>query len=179
VHEADRWPYSGRLEDRSTGNARNLPVPRGFNDSEMDFVMSEAVLPLATGFRPDGVVVTCGADGLLGDPLSAMALSNGCLWDAVIDLCGLCESVVVLGGGGYNPWTVARCWTGLWGRICGYKIPDTLPVESVRLLESLECDLVEEEDRLDYWMTTLADPPNAGPIREEIKEVAAMISEAA
>lgn len=177
VHESGRWPHTGTLDDRSTGNARNLPVPRRFNDSEMHFLMSEAVLPLAGAFRPEAVVVTCGADGLMGDPLSAMALSNGCLWDAVLDLSKLCGSTVVLGGGGYNPWTVARCWTGLWGRICGYKIPQSLSAESVRLLESLECDLVDEEDRLDIWTTTLADPPNEGPIRDEIKGMATAIFE--
>src|SRR5210317_2043136 len=46
IHEEKRWPHSGLVDDRATGAARNLPVPRGFNDSELDFLMREAVLPL-------------------------------------------------------------------------------------------------------------------------------------
>src|SRR3546814_9328930 len=42
VHEAGRWPFTGAAEDRAGGFARNLPVPPGFNDSEMDFVRERA-----------------------------------------------------------------------------------------------------------------------------------------
>ncbi len=172
THEEDRWPKTGKLEDRAGGNARNLPVPRNINDTEMDWLMASAVLPLAHDFRPQAMVITCGADPLAGDPLSTMELSNTCLWDAVTALTGLCGSTVVLGGGGYNPWTVARYWTGLWGRLSGRTIPVTLPPESVALLESLECDLVDEEDVLPGWTTTLADPRNDGPVRDRIRQIA-------
>jgi acetoin utilization protein AcuC len=175
IHEENRWPHTGQLDDRSTGNARNMPVPCELNDSELDYLMKEAVLPLARRFNPQAVVVTCGADGLAGDPLSSMALSNTCLWDAVMRLAELSPSTVVVGGGGYNPWTVARCWAGLWGRISGQEIPERLPEESVALLHSLDCDLVDDEDRLPRWYTTLADPRNDGPVRERIKEIAAAV----
>ncbi len=175
IHEENRWPHTGKLDHRSTDNARNLPVPREFNDSELDFLMEEAVLPLARHFAPQAVVCTCGADGLAGDPLSSMALSNGCVWDAVMRLTDLSPSAVVLGGGGYNPWTVARCWTGLWGRISGQPIPDTLPDDSTALLRTLDCDLVDDEDRLPSWHTTLLDPRNDGPVRERIREIAAAV----
>jgi len=171
VHEEDRWPNTGALDDRAGGNVRNLPVPKGINDTEYDRLMADAVLPLARRFAPEAVVVTCGADALAGDPLSTMTLSNTCLWDAVLDLTTLSKSTVVLGGGGYNPWTVARCWTGLWARLSGRDIPDRLPPESVALLESLECDLVDEEDVLPDWTTRLADPRNDGPVRERIGEI--------
>jgi acetoin utilization protein AcuC len=153
-----------------------MPVPRGLNDSELDYLMDEAVLPLAERFAPQAVVVTCGADGLEGDPLSKLALSNGALWDAVMRLAELSPSTVVLGGGGYNPWTVARLWTGLWGRILGEAMPATLPEESVALMTSLDCDLVDDEDRLPRWFDTLVDPRNDGPVRERIKEIAAAVT---
>jgi acetoin utilization protein AcuC len=179
IHEENRWPYTGGLDERASGNARNLPVPRNFNDSEMDYLMNDAILPIAERFRPDAVVVTCGADGLLGDPLSAMALSNACLWDTVMSLTGISRSTVVLGGGGYNPWTVARCWTGLWGRICGYEIPKKLPSSSVELLEGLDCDLVDDEDRLEFWTSALGDPRNDGPVRGQVRDCAmAILAEA-
>ncbi|WP_127901116.1 acetoin utilization protein AcuC [Solirhodobacter olei] len=172
IHEENRWPFTGRLGDRAGGNARNLPVPGRMNDSEFGLLMARAVLPLAQGFAPEAVVITCGADPLAGDPLSSLELSNVALWDAVVALARIAPSTVVLGGGGYNPWTVARCWTGLWGRLAGYEIPAALPGESRRLLESFDCDLVDEEDRLPRWTTTLADPRNDGPVRERFHEIA-------
>lgn len=177
IHEADRWPYSGKLEDRGYGEVRNLPVPSGFNDSELDYLMQETVLPLAARFDPQAVVVTCGADGLDGDPLSGMALSNLGLWAAVERLTALSTPSVVLGGGGYNPWTVSRCWAGLWGRLSGREIPSVLPEEAQTVLRGLECDLVDEDEFREEWITTLADSPRPGAIREEIMAVARAVNE--
>jgi len=171
VHEAGRFPFSGPAEDRGGGQARNFPVPRGFNDSELEYLMEAAVLPMSHDFAPDAAVITCGADGLAGDPLSAMELSNIALWRAVEMVAALAPATAVLGGGGYNPWTVARCWTGLWGRLNGWPTGDTLTAEARELLRSLDSDLVDEEDRLDEWFTVLADRPAPGPVRDEISAV--------
>lgn len=175
LHEEKRWPHSGPVEDRAGGMARNLPVPRGFNDSELSFLMEEAVMPLARRFQPQAVVITCGADGLAGDPLSKMELSNGALWHAVKRLVAEVPRAVVLGGGGYNPWTVVRCWAGLWGRLSGQPLPERLPADARALLEPLECDLVDEEDVPDSWITTLEDEPNAGPVRPEVERLPELV----
>jgi acetoin utilization protein AcuC len=177
IHEANRWPRTGSLTDRGGGHSRNLPVPRGFNDSELEFLVREAVLPLSERFEPQGVVITCGADGLAGDPLSRLELSNTGLWHSVERLVALCPRAVVLGGGGYNPWTVVRCWTGLWGRLSGREIPARLDPSAQALLRSFECDLVDEEEVEPSWLTTLADPPNAGPVRAEVEAVARFVLE--
>ena len=75
------------------------------------------MLPLAARIAPEAVVITCGADAPAGDPLSSMTLSNVALWAVVARLANLAPAAVVLGGGGYNPWTVARYRAGLWGRL--------------------------------------------------------------
>lgn len=171
IHETGRWPFTGEIDDRAGGAARNLPVPPGLNDSEFDYLMMNAVLPLADTFQPDAVVVTCGADGLDGDPLSKMALSNGALWRAVLQAVALTRHAVVLGGGGYNPWTLARCWTGLWGMLNGFAVPDRLPPDAEGLLCSLSCDLVDEDDYRPEWFAELKDPPNDGLVRNDIWEL--------
>jgi acetoin utilization protein AcuC len=172
IHEQGRWPYTGAADDLGHGHARNLPVPAGFNDSELGFLLDEAVLPLAHEFGPEAVVVTCGTDALAGDPLSGMALSNVALWDAVGRVIGTSGPAVVLGGGGYNPWTLARCWTGLWGRLSGREVPMELPAAARVILQGLACDLVDDEDVESAWLTTLADVPRPGPVRGEVKSLA-------
>lgn len=170
IHEQDRWPHTGTLEDRGHGYARNIPVPRGFCDDELAFVMAQAVSPLAATFKPQAVVVCCGADALTGDPLSTMCLSNGALWAAVENAIGHAAASVVVGGGGYNPWTVARCWTGLWGTLAGLELPTALPASAQEILSALDCDLIDEEDVDPLWLTTLVDPASSGPVRDEVKE---------
>lgn len=171
IHEADRWPYSGThcsADDRVI----NLPVPAGCNDSEFAFLIDHRLRPALQAFAPEAVVVSCGTDALAGDPLSSMRLSNVCLWDSVAKLRALAPRCVVLGGGGYNPWTLARCWAGLWGRLAGKPVPETLPESATAILTDLACDLIDEDEIAPSWLTTLADTPNPGPLRQEVRELA-------
>lgn len=168
LHEAGRFPGTGTFGDRREGRARNLPVPPGLNDSELDLLIDEAVLPLAAHFAPEAVVITAGADPLAGDPLSKMEISNAALWDSVLRVADTAPVSVILGGGGYNPWTLARFWAGLWGRIKGETIPDSLPAEARAVLEPLCCDLIDDEDIDPNWLNSLIDPPNEGIVRAAI-----------
>ena len=175
VHEERRWPYSGIVGDRARGRARNLPVPRQFNDSELAFLVEQALLPLGQAFEPQATVFTCGADCLRGDPLSKLDVSNVGLWQAVKCLKDLSQRNVVLGGGGYNPWTVVRGWSGLWASLDGRSIPAELPEEARAYLSAFECDLVDEEDVPEAWLSTLADTPNTGEVRAQVRELPAQV----
>src|SRR5690606_19767852 len=119
VHEQGRWPHTGAADDVAGGRCCNLPVPRGFHGRELRLLLDDVLLPLAQRVAPQALVLVCGADALAGDPLSSMALSNVALWAAARALAEVAPAAVVLGGGGYNPWTVTRYWTGLWGTLSG------------------------------------------------------------
>lgn len=157
IHESDRWPHTGAADDTGGGNALNLPVPRGFGDAALARLMDDVVLPHLAAFRPEAIVLTCGADALAGDPLAHLALTNVALWDAVDALVAAAPVAVVLGGGGYNPWTLARYWTGLWARLSGRDIPAELPEAARAVLSRLSCDLVDDADIRPEWLATLAD----------------------
>ena len=174
IHEDYRWPYSGTVS-YPKAKAFNIPVPRGFNDSELEHVMQNAVLPLADGVAAEALVICCGADCLAGDPLSTMMLTNVALWQAVDQLLELGLPTVIVGGGGYNPWTVTRYWAGLWGRISGRAMPDRLPAQAVEMLQGMECDLVDEEDIDVGWFETIEDRPNPGEVRESVMSLAGSI----
>ena len=168
LHEDGRWPGTGRPEDTHGGRVLNVPVPRGINDSEYALVLERLVHPFVRRAEPEALVILLGADGLAGDPLSGMQLSNDVLWRACGTLAAMSPRAVVLGGGGYNPWTTARLWTGMWGLLAGHDISADLTPAARAVLASLECDLVDDEDRDPAWLTTLIDAPNAGPIRPEV-----------
>lgn len=171
IHEQDRWPHTGRLEDQRR-NARNLPVPPGFSDSELEYLLDEVVLPLGERFAPEVVVIQGGADGLADDPMSKLALSNGSHWRAVARLRQLAPRVLVLGGGGYNPWAVARCWAGVWATLAGIEIPARLPEPAERLLRAVEWRHSRARQAPERWFTTLADPGNDGPVRPDLIQIA-------
>ncbi|MEE9348015.1 MAG: hypothetical protein V3U82_07460, partial [Robiginitomaculum sp.] len=167
IHEEKRWPYSGSADDQGGGRI-NASVPTGLNDREFAHIIEALVLPYCERWSPQAVVITCGADALAADPLSKMGLSNGALWDAVEAVREVIPTCVVLGGGGYNPWTTVRCWAGLWGRLSGRDMPQTLPLEAQAILAKFDSDLIDEEDRDRLWLTALQDKPNNGPIRESV-----------
>jgi acetoin utilization protein AcuC len=169
VHEAGRWPFTGAAEDRGAGSARNLAVPPDFNDDELRCLLDEVILPLGARFAPQALVVQAGADALADDPLSRLALSNGALRRAVRALAPLAPRVLVLGGGGYNPWSVARCWTGIWGTLNGEDMPETLPCAAEAVLRALVWSRSQGRNPPDHWFTTLADPPCVGPVRDEVR----------
>ncbi len=173
LHEAGRWPYTGALDESGIGRAVNLPVPEGFHDAELRLVLDEVVVPLAESIAPEAVVVTCGADALAGDPLASMALGNVVLWDAIERVVALAPHAVVLGGGGYNPWTLARYWTGIWGRLSRRAIPAALPEAARAVLTRLGCDLVDDEERDPRWLDTLADTTVVRPVRDAVRNLCA------
>lgn len=169
VHEAGRWPHSGKAGDRGDGNAFNIPVPSGFNDSEMAYVVGEALVPLAAAIRPQALVLQGGADALADDPLSKLGLSNRAHWAAVAALRDIAPRLLMLGGGGYNPWSVARAWTGVWATLNDLPVPDILPPGAEAVLRGLSWTRSEGRNPPAHWFTTLADAPRPGPIREEVR----------
>ena len=169
IHERGRWPHTGAVTDTGGGRACNVPVPPRFNDAELAHVVDTVVLPLASAVAPDAIVITCGGDALAGDPLTSMALANVALWNTVAELVARAPAAIVLGGGGYNPWTLTRYWTGLWGRLSGRAIPTALSEPARQVLARLRCDLVDDEDVRPEWRTALADVSNPHPVRNEVR----------
>lgn len=175
VHEERRWPFTGALDETAGGAALNLPVPRGLNDSEMAEIAARLILPAVQGFAPDALVVQCGADALEEDPLSRLALSNRALWDVLAGLRPLAPRLLVLGGGGYNPWSVARAWAGVWALLAGHPLPHRLPEAAQAVLAALDWPQLRGP-RPPHWSDRLADDPRPGPVRPEIRERLAALS---
>ncbi|MDD9879166.1 MAG: acetoin utilization protein AcuC [Magnetovibrio sp.] len=180
IHEAGRWPMRrdgkatdpGGAADRAGGGARNLPVPEGFNDSELEFLMETVVLPSIDAFDPAAVYIQAGSDALADDPQSKLRLSNGALWRAVAQVAPMTERLLVAGGGGYNPYAVGRCWAGVWAALNGYDIPDRLPDGAEALLREIVWQHRRGREPFDHWMTTLEDRANPGPVRDAVRDVA-------
>lgn len=170
VHEEGRWPFTGTLDDIAGGSAFNLPVPKAYNDTEARAVLHGLIVPRVADFHPQALVLQCGADSLLEDPLSRLALSNRAYLEALDALLPLAPRVMVLGGGGYNPWSVGRLWTAIWGRISGQPLPDVLPPAARDVLATLGWNGGARPPPAPALFTTLIDAPREGPVRAEIRD---------
>ena len=170
VHEEARWPFTGALDEVGVGNMINLPVPRGFNDSEMQVIIDRLMIPKIAAFAPDAIVLQCGADGVTEDPLSRLALSNNAHRAVLRAVRAICPRLLVLGGGGYNPWTVARTWAAVWADLAGFDIPERLPPEAEEILAGIGWGGGGRPPPASNLLTSLSDPPRNGPVRTEITD---------
>lgn len=173
LHEHGRWPHNATIAQRQSQTVINVGLPRSANDAEFRLLFEQMILPQVTAFEPEVLLVQCGADALADDPLSKLSLSNRALWRAIRQLDRMAVPTIVLGGGGYNPWSVARCWTGIWGALAGFARPSRLPAGAEAVLRELTWKRAAGRNPPDHWFTTLADPEKDQTVRPE---VAAMIT---
>ena len=168
THEANRWPFTGALEDDAGGSAINLPLPRGTNDSGFAMALHEVILPAVQSMRPQAIILQCGADAVTEDPLSRLALSNNPHRATLTALRAMAPRLLVLGGGGYNPWTVARLWTGIWATLAGHEIPDRLPASARAVLAALSWTRRPVRPP-PHLIDTLADAPREGAVPDDLR----------
>ena len=138
-------------------------------------VLDGLILPRVAEVRPPVLVLQCGADSLLEDPLSRLALSNRAYLEAVAALLPLAPRVLVLGGGGYNPWSVGRLWTAIWGLLAGQELPDRLPPDAQAVLQGLGWGGGGRPVPEGHLLTSLLDPPREGPVRPDIRDRLAIL----
>ena len=86
IHEKNRWPRTGHLEDCNIPNIINIPVPENLNDDEMKFIVENLIYPFGQNLNPDLVIVQAGTDCLEDDPQSKMTLTNSSYWRTISKL---------------------------------------------------------------------------------------------
>jgi acetoin utilization protein AcuC len=126
-------------------------------------------------FKPDAIILQCGADAVLEDPLSRLSLSNNSHWRTVAALRPLAPRYLVLGGGGYNPWSVGRLWAGVWATLCCHDIPDRLPPPARSVLAALSWRRSPGRQPPEHWIDSLKDPWRHGPVRDSVRSRVAFL----
>ncbi len=161
----------------SSRSAVNLPFPQGVNDSEYRFAFDALWPEILDRFKPDAIVLQTGTDILREDPLGKFFLSNRLFLDIVASIKERCPRneagtprLLVIGGGGYHPLVLARCWAGVWGVLAGRQLPDTIPELGRRLLEQVRLQTDEDSEREVKIGRCLIDPPRKGPVRAKIRQ---------
>ncbi len=158
VHEANKWPRTGPAGDKGDGFAQNYTLERGAGDTALLACMTADILPEVAAFDPEFILLQAGCDGLADDPQSGLMFSNIGYWRAAEGVLRLNKPSLVLGGGGYNPFSTARAWTGMWGLVCGQNpYHCTLPPEGRELMASLSWAHRRARAKPERWFERLYD----------------------
>jgi acetoin utilization protein AcuC len=124
-HENPRmlFPGTGFEDEIGTGRGKgycvNVPLPVGTYDQPYMKAFEAIALPLITAYNPDVIVFELGADGLAGDPLAHLYLTNNVYVEIINHLLGLKKPILATGGGGYNIDNTVRAWTLAWSVLVG------------------------------------------------------------
>jgi acetoin utilization protein AcuC len=120
IHETGEtlYPWSGTEAEMGSGAGKgytvNVPLATGTDDEVYGFALDAVLFPLLDTFSPDFTVAELGADTLISDPLTHLKLTNNGYQKAVRGIRDRSPKVVALGGGGYDLYRTARCWTLAW-----------------------------------------------------------------
>jgi acetoin utilization protein AcuC len=145
MHQNPRtlFPGTGFEEEIGTGDGKgyciNIPVPIGTYDQAYLKAFESVVMPLAVRYNPDVIVFELGADGLAGDPLANLRLTNNVYADIIKQIMLLNKPILATGGGGYNVENTVRAWALAWRVFCG----DDDETESVHALGGVMLESTE------------------------------------
>ncbi|KPV75716.1 uncharacterized protein RHOBADRAFT_52750 [Rhodotorula graminis WP1] len=112
-----------------TNFSLNVPLQDGI-DNESYVALFKAIMePTIHTFRPDAIVLQCGADSLGCDRLGCFNLSIAAHGECVRFIKSFALPLVVLGGGGYTIKNVSRCWAYETAVCLGVEqdLPNALP----------------------------------------------------
>jgi acetoin utilization deacetylase AcuC-like enzyme len=117
IHQSGIYPGSGPLSDAGSGPGEgytiNLPVPSGSDETLWLSLLEHIVLPAATAFEPDLVLVSAGYDAHRADPLAGCRLETSSFARMARHVRDLArERSIPLGAvleGGYAPAVLGEC----------------------------------------------------------------------
>jgi acetoin utilization deacetylase AcuC-like enzyme len=133
IHQAGLYPGSGPLSDVGSGDGEgytiNLPVPAGCEEDLWLSLLEHVVLPVATAFKPDLVLISAGFDAHRADPLASVYLETSSFGEMARQVRSMAENVgASLGAvleGGYEPDVLADCVVETLSALAGSESPSS------------------------------------------------------
>ncbi|HEX5308491.1 MAG TPA: histone deacetylase [Solirubrobacteraceae bacterium] len=131
IHQSPLYPGTGPLDDAGSGEGEgytiNLPVPPGSEEELWLSLIEHVVVPAATAFEPDLVLVSAGFDAHREDPLAAARLETESFAEMARHVRALAEEadapVGVVLEGGYAPSALAASAVAALAAFAGSEQP--------------------------------------------------------
>jgi len=129
IHESGRYLFPGTGSAGETGlgqaKGRKLNIEMNPEDADEEFFAAwSKVLEFIEKSKPEFILLQCGADSVVGDPLTHLRYSAGAHTRAALDLVNLANTycggkMLAVGGGGYNLSNLQNAWTGVVHSLLG------------------------------------------------------------
>ncbi|GAB7357497.1 hypothetical protein MBLNU459_g0031t1 [Dothideomycetes sp. NU459] len=131
------FPGTGGLTDNGSKGtmghhfALNVPIPSGIDDDQFLYLFEQVTGRTLETFRPQAIVLQCGADSLGGDRLGQFNLNIRAHGECLGFVKKYGVPLLVLGGGGYTARNVARAWCHETALTVGANLSEDLPMHIV------------------------------------------------
>lgn len=130
-HQIGFFPGSGHSDSVGIGKGKhhllNVGLDDGIGDVQFCSMFESVVGALLGSYRPDVIVVQCGADGLAGDRLGGWNLTTRGITLAISCVLKARIPIMLLGGGGYCNANAARCWASVTAAALDVTLPQDIP----------------------------------------------------
>ena len=112
----------------------NIPLPPSTGDEAYLEAFRQIVPDILKKFRPEIILMQCGADGHIDDRLAHLRLTTKVyeevvrkMHDLAHELCN--GKMLLFGGGGYTLSNVPRVWTVAFSTLAGANPNDEIPLD--------------------------------------------------
>ena len=162
LHESGRYLFPGggdtREIGRGVGEGYSVNIPLApFTDDDIYLWAYDQVVPILVGsYKPDILATQLGSDTHYLDPMTQLSLTTEGYTGLLSRMRQMAPNTwLALGGGGYEPSVVVRCWTLAYGIMTGRDWPDEIPSDFWELY-GIKMLRDEQKPRLDSRATERA-----------------------
>ena len=160
LHQERNYPLdTGDVADRGTGAGlgtnMNVPLPPGAGHHSYLEAMEKITLPALRQFKPDVIIIACGFDACLFDPLARMMCTSETyrlmtrqVMRAAQDLCG--GKLVMVHEGGYSEAYVPFCGHAVLEEMSGSALQADDPMQDTGMRR-------QPNERMTAFVSTLID----------------------
>lgn len=132
MKEPGFFPGTGGIESIGGGKAKfynwNIPLKEGIDDSQYVFLFQEITKLAMENYKPQCIVLVCGADVLKGDPLGGFNVTLSGIEKCIKFIKSYEKPTLVLGGGGYHWPNVTRLASITTAVFCDITLLDSIPI---------------------------------------------------